>query len=178
MQTSYNVLSSLLTCMLLFATMIATVTYGLAQSLNDCKEIRDEAEQKIFRGDFENAIVLLNRCLESKDTKEKDIVEAHKLLAKIFIGQVDTVKAVEIFYTMLELDPHAVLDPKIETREVMHFFNKAKKRYELEENPSIFRNKWFLIGGGGGLAAGIVAAIMRGGGSEDPGNFPLPPRPR
>jgi hypothetical protein len=163
----------------------------LAQGVCD-KELAD-AEQRFYEGRFDEAIDLVNRCLNKSGLTDVEKVRAYKLMTMAYQAKDYEFQAREAINKLLELVPNYEPDPEQDLPQYVELVRKVKEELQQAQvtpqptepqkpaepvttaPPKKKRGvPWLLIGGGVGVAA-VAAAVLAGGGG---GNGPPPPPPQ
>lgn len=170
---------------LICAAILMACSEAMPQTSRSCETELKTAEQKYLDGYLDEAVDLLNLCLNNPDVINQDKAEVYKLLGKIYIAKDNRDEAKKAFGMMLTLNPAAILDPTKETLEVMSIFNEVLTALEKQRRPpkepkpvKKSRSKKLLwIGAGGAAAVGAAVVILGGGGNGGGGNggFVEPP---
>ncbi len=152
---------------LICAAILMACSEAMSQTPRSCETELKAAEQKYVDGYLDEAVDLLNRCLNNPNTANQDKAEAYKLLGKVYIAKENRDEAKKAFTMMLALNPVATLDATKETSEVMSVFNEVKTALEKPRQPSETTQpvkkgrskKWLWIGAGGAAAAGTAIVL-------------------
>ncbi len=186
---------------LICATILMVCSAAMPQTPSPCETELKTAEQKYLDGYLDEAMGLLNRCLNKPSATNQDSAEAYKLLGKIYIAKENRQEAKKAFWMMLMINPAANLEPATETAEVMLIFYEVKAALEKQRQPPEEvkaapgkqqqppeattpakqgrSKKWIWIGAGGAAAVGAAVAVLGGGGGGNGGRgnggFVAPP---
>jgi len=171
---------------LICTAILIACSEAMPQTSRSCETELKTAEQKYLDGYLDEAVDLLNRCLDKPGATNQDSTEAYKLLGKIYIAKENRAEAKKAFWMMLTINPAANLNPAIETSEVMSIFNEVKTALEKQrqppEEPQPMKQgrskKWLWIGGGTAVVAASITAIVLSNGTTDEGFVKPPGRPR
>jgi len=167
---------------LVFAPILCLFALAAGQAPDQCEKELTEAEEKYQRGLLDEAIALVNACLEKSALDISESERAFKLLGKAYHAKGLLDSARESLRKLLKLIPNWRPDPDLDTpsfqklaEEVIKEFQAQRPREpELEPQEDKLADqvspakkssgkKWLWIGSGGAVAAGTVAyLILRG----------------
>ncbi len=161
---------------LIFAPVLCLFVLATAQ--DRCTKELAEAEEKYQRGLLDEAIALVNACLEKSEFDTSESERAYKLLGKAYHAKGLLDNAKESLRKLLMLIPNWRPDPELDTpsfqrlaEEIITEFQAQRPRTpELkppEEKPAVQTpaakksgKKWLWIGSGGAVAVGTVAYFI------------------
>jgi len=180
-----RLLRSLIPVLFAGALSVSTV---LAQS--PCEKELVEAEDKLQRGYFDEAVALVNRCLNRVKIGTADSVRCYLLLGKVHYAKSLADSAIVYLRKLLAMIPNWRPDPakdnpsfKLFAEKVILDFEAERLRQQAEQQktvqepkqrePSGGNKKWLWIGGA--LAAGTAAFLVFRGDGNPPARLPDPP---
>lgn len=186
MSNRYLRRGSLLLMVLTLPVLLDPGSQAMAQ---DCASELADADQAYTFGRFDEAITLLDRCLDRDDATSQERQQAHRLLALNYIGKDDPGSARENVEALLRLNPDYQPDPEQDPPPFVEMVEEARREVarppQREETPEVEDegggggvSKILLIGGGVALAA-VAAVLLAGGGGDDKGGGGMeePPQP-
>lgn len=168
---------------------------GWAQPRDKCTEEYARAESTYLEGNFDEAIRLLQTCLDREDLFEDEAVRVYRLMALVHVNRGDFDQAQLALVNLLGRSPGYEPDPVEDPPAYSALVRLVKEQLaaqqplqpplqepppEAEEAPAQAQRSWFsgprrwLILVGGAAAAGTVAALVLSDGQQETGPQPLP----
>jgi tetratricopeptide (TPR) repeat protein len=146
----------------------------------DCSDRLDQAEEHYYDGQFDEAIIIVNQCLQDKTIALKEQIRSYTILARIYLAKDDIEKTKQNVRIILRLEPAYQPTIEQETPKYINLVTEVRKEQEqlavAETSTGI--SSWLLIGAGS-VAAVAIIAIAVSGGSDEKGtqdtSLPKPP---
>lgn len=174
----------------LFLVFVMPVTVS-AQDIAVCINNLTEADEARRRGQFEQAISLLEQCKDNSALSILDRSTAHKIIAKSYEGLQREQDAKAAIRSLLEIAPDYEPDPNLDSPSFVELVNEVRAESQagnevaekpistnaesmLAEEKRAKRKKLLLIGGGSAVAIAAAAILLSGGGDDQ---LPGPPFP-
>ena len=189
MHERYILRSFWLGLLLTVAVWIDPGSRAMAQTA--CTQELTDAEQAYTFGRFDEAIRLLNQCLNKANVTEAERQRTYRLIGLSYIGKDLVQEARESVRRLLQLVPDYRPDPDQDPPPFVELVEDVRQEMRREarqaETPPADRTpaqvakkrggagKWLLIGGGVVLAAVAAAVLLSGGGDDE--DDPDPPGP-
>ncbi len=185
-----------LTWIIVFTQILNSTLIAKESFQDECERALEIAEQQYFEGHFDDAIALLNRCLNKGAFSGNNLINAYKILAECYISKSELDQARNFVKKMLEEFPYYQPDKEKDSLILIELVEEIKQQKikkeepeqkpetEIVQKPDIKRkkgNKVFLwIGVGAAAIGGGVVAALRGGGNgggttNGPERLPDPP---
>lgn len=168
-------------CMLFLVLWLDPGAVAHLQAQISCETELTEAQQKYDNGRFDEAIEMVQRCLEQSGLSEATQLRAYRLMALAYQGKDYVSQAREAIRQLLKLVPNYMPDPVQDTPSYIELVNQVRAENmpvttvptaPITEKKKGGGKKWLFIGGGA-VGAAVIAAVLLGGGNE--GNGPEPP---
>jgi len=185
---------------MIIAPVYDTVVPLIALPQEKCTDELAQAETKYQEGLLDEAIALVNRCLDKDNLTIEESEQAYKLLGKAYHAKGLLAQSKENLRKLLKLIPNWRPNPDFETPSFLRLAQEVIQELEVEkakEAPPVIKKptgeepaptvkkgggkKFLIIGGAGAVAAGLVFAFASGGGGgaqQLPNPPPLPPNPQ
>jgi len=151
-----------------------------AQAQEKCAESLAKARTEYENGNFDDALVLSNRCLQDDSLTRETKVMAYEMLGLIYVSKQEREQAKDAVKKLLEIDPRYEPD----RGQLKSAYVELIKEVKAELKPRGRSKKWLFIGGGAALVAGgavfLLSSKKEGSGNETTTTgFPKPPaRPK
>ncbi len=151
----------------------------LADVKNSYKSQLDLAKESYYEGKFEEAIELINQCLQDSSLTWRHKIHAYTILTRSLLAKNDLENAKKSMVKILELDRTYWPTIEEETPQYVRLFSEVKKeQQQLEVKPvKSGIHKWIWIGAGGIAAVTFIAVISGGSGESDTQSSTLPEPP-
>ena len=178
----YLLRGSLLLLFLMAPVLVDPGSEAMAQA---CTRELADADQAYTFGRFDEAINVLDRCLDKSNATSSEQQQAYRLLALSYIGKDDSRGARRNVEALLRINPNYQPDADQDPPQFVEMVREAKRDIaraaqprepEVEDEGGGGVSKWLLIGGGVALAA-VAAVLLAGGGDDDNGDDGGPPQP-
>jgi len=152
--------------------------YAYAQF--DCTDRLDQAEELYYDGGFEEAVIIVNQCLQNKSISTGEQIRSYTILARIYLAKNDIDKTKQTVQLILRLDPTYQPTIEQETPKFVNLVATVRKEQEqlaaTETDTGI--SSWVLIGAGSVAAVAIIAIVASGSSDEqqtETTSLPKPP---
>jgi len=149
-----------------------------AQAQEKCAELLAQARTEYENGNFDDALVLINRCLQDYSLTRETKVMAYEMLGLIYVSKQEREQAKDAVKKLLEIDPRYEPD----TGQLRPAYVELIKEVKAELKPRGRNKKWLFIGGGAVLAGSAAFLFSSSQGAKPPSEtsgFPKPPaRPK
>jgi len=168
------VLAIALMAVFLFLPLLRPLPTALAQE--KCAELMAKARTEYENGNFDDALVLINRCLQDYSLTRETKVMAYEMLGLIYVSKQEREQAKDAVKKLLEIDPRYEPDPG----QLRPAYIELIKEVKAELKPRGRNKKWLFIGGGAVLAAGGAVFLLSSspssqGENPTPSGLPKPP---
>lgn len=161
---------------LIIALLFQPITGAFAQVKGVCEERLKEAEKKFYDDLFDDAITLLNQCLNEPNIAQQERAKTHELLAKVYLGKDYLDQAENALKKLLELVPTYTPNPERDTPTFVALVDKVKsEQVKVAEQPkqpepaekkedkgAWYTNTWVLVGAGAAVAGGVAVLLLTG----------------
>lgn len=172
--------------LLVLVLLPALAPTAAAQSV--CAEELRQAQEHYEFGRFDQAITLLNRCLERDDMPQEERERAYRLIGLSYLGKDVLEQARENVRQLLRIAPNYQPDPVQDPPPFRELVAQERAQLGLDrvardEEPPVEPEaedgggigKWLLIGGGVVVAAAAAVLLLSGGDDGDNGDDPPEP---
>jgi tetratricopeptide (TPR) repeat protein len=140
----------------------------------DCKDELARAEENYKKGRFEEAITLLESCLDKAGLQQADRRKAYRLLGLNYLAQDYRDQARQAVTQLLRLIPDYVSDPNQDPPPFSLMVDEVRREMyppllsplSAQTKGKSSKKKWILIGLGA-LAAGTAVALLLPGGEQN-----------
>ena len=132
----------------------------------------DKAEENYFNSNFEEAIKIINECLNDPLLSKTDQVRAYTILARISLVKNDLDITKKFIRNILKIEPNYQPTIEQETPKYVNLVAEVKKE-ELPlptKESKTSRKKWLYIGAGGVSAAVIIILLTHKKNDDEKGN--------
>ena len=133
-----------------------------------CVQKLDLADEKYYDGNFDNAIDLVNQCLQEPSVTESVRIRAYKILARTYLAMDNIQLAKENILKIIEIE--SAYQPTIEqeTPKYVNLVTEVRKERALITASAVETgiSTWLLIGAGSVAAVAIIALVATGGGDN------------
>jgi tetratricopeptide (TPR) repeat protein len=157
---------------LVWLLIICFISPSMAQVV-DCHDELAQAEESYKKGRFEEAITLLESCLEKQGLPQSDRRKAYRLLGLTYLAQDYRDQAKQAVTQLLRLVPDYISDPNQDPPPFSRMVDEIRR--EIHSEPTVplstpiveksGKKKWILIGLGI-LATGVGITLLLSGGGE------------
>ncbi len=177
--------------MLCLASLLSSGAVTVAQAQTTCESELTEAKQKYEAGLFDQAIDLIDRCLNKSDLSEAAQLRAYRLKALAYQAKDYLSQAKDAIRKLLQNVPNYKPDPVQDPPTYIELVDQVRKEMQptqpIEPVTTIptkkkgGSKKWLWIGGGVGAAAIVAVVLGSGGGGGTPPptlspQLPTPPQ--
>ena len=138
-------------------------TIHAADQIN-CGDRLDQAEENYYNGDFDKAVIMINKCLQDNTLSATERIRGYKLLAKIYLSRNEISKAKKNIHHILSLDPNYQPTIEEERPNYVELVNQARGEQEqmAVNKADSGISSWVWIGAGGAAAVAIIAIVASG----------------
>jgi hypothetical protein len=157
--------------LILSLRLVIIDTLTLANADAPCSDEMRVAEDHYGRGQFDEVVVLLNRCLDTGGLMTLDEIRARRLLALTYISKDYRDEARSEVARILALDPNFRADPASDPPPFVNMVDEA--RGESSGPTSRSRKMW--LWGAVAAVSGAVAVLLSGGSGGDANGTRLGP---
>ncbi|MGH7598645.1 MAG: hypothetical protein ACREOI_20010 [bacterium] len=173
--------------MLCLASLLSSGAVTVAQAQTACESELAEAKQKYEAALFDQAIDLIDRCLNKSGLSEADQLRAYRLKALTYQAKDYISQAKDAIRKLLQQVPNYKPDPAQDPPPYIELVDQVRQELPPPTEPVTTvppkkksRKKWLWIGSGAVvLGAGAALALSGGGGGGTPPpsspQLPMPP---
>lgn len=150
--------------MQLFGSLVGNNACLFADN-SSCVKKLDLAEENYYNDNFEEAIDLIDQCLQEPSLTESIRLRAYKILAHIYLAMDNIQLAKENILKILEIESSYQPTIEQETPRYVNLVTEIRKERALITASAIETgiSTWLLIGAGGVAAVAIIALVATGG---------------
>ncbi len=190
-----SVQTGLIVCFLLIIGMLNPISPEIGFAQDQCAKEIEDARQKYFAGQFDQAIVLLDNCIKEGVLADSVMARALRYLTEAYMAKNYIKQAMESIKKLLDLVPNYEPDPVEHTPAYINIVTEAKEELEaarVEEEkeepiqpvPTVKKGggkKWLYYVGGAIVGGGAIFLATQGkkgsgnGGTTTTTGFPNPP---
>jgi len=160
-EDTINFLRLIIICFLMLAPLASNAQ---EQVITPIQDKLTKAEEFYYVGAFNEAVALINACLQNKAIQEGERKSAYKLLANIRLSQADRQAAEAGIRNVLALDPDYMPTIEQETPQFIALVKEVKAKIKQEQKK---KKTWLWIGAGAVTAAAVAATYFIIQGSEN-----------
>ena len=192
-QTNFQIGSTIYIVMIVI--IMNLISPGTAIAQDQCTKEIEDARQKYFAGQFDEAIVLLDNCVKEGVLADTVMAKALRYLTEVYMAKNYINQAKESIKKLLNLIPNYEPDPVEDTPSYIKIVAEAKEELEAErveeekEEPTQLETtvrkgggkKWLYYFGGAIVTGGLAFLATQGkkssgnGGTTTTTGFPNPP---
>lgn len=137
------------------------------------------AEENYYEGKFDEAIELINQCLQDSLIDWRHKIHAYTIITRSYLAKNELENAKKSMLKILELDRTYQPTIEEETPQYVNLFSEVKKEQQQSEVKPVKTgiHKWIWIGAGSIAAITFIAVISGGSGENSTQNSTLPEPP-
>lgn len=161
-------------CIVMIVIIMNLIFSETAFAQDQCVKEIEDARQKYFAGQFDEAIVLLDNCIKEGALADTVITKALRYLTEVYMAKNYINQAKESIKKLLNLVPNYEPDVVEHTPAYINMVAEAKEELKAErveeekEEPTQLvptvkkggKKKWLLIAGAGGIVA-VVTGLLK-----------------
>ncbi len=131
-----------------------------AQTGSNCEMELIEAEEKYTNGKFDEAMNIVQKCLNKEDISEVNEKRGLKLIVKIHLAKNDDKEAKNTVLILLEKFPDFKPDLISDLPEFRNLVEQTKLEMENQEKTGWWEENWYYVAGGSALVGATLYFIL------------------
>ena len=153
---------------LLFYLQLIPLDSALAKTTAPGSKKLDEAEEFYFLNRYDEAMTVLENCLQTRQMIKEDKIRAYKLVSLILLKTDSKAKAKIVLEKLLEIEPNFKPDQIFDPVEFFNLYAEVKGLFVSYDNGKAVNiakddtnsGKWFLLGSSFILAGSLLTAAF------------------